>query len=471
MRKFLRMLLAVLFCTSAMCTTDVFANTITSDGAQKSNTETIQNSIQEVKSTSVNSNKGAYSDEEVYLLAQLVHHEAHNQSYNGKVAIAEVVLNRVRSGLFPNDVEDVINQKGQFLNSRRLKNINPTDLEVRIASNVLNGNLRVFNDTGVLYFRNPTVTSGISAKLDKNWGSLDYVTYIGDHAFYSQNIYNMQLAEEINREKDKESNEGSKSLLAKLPTSSIASAMASGKKATVKKAEAVTEEQDKDVVKADTEVFTDGNATIDEPLATEQAMLDGDVSADLVISVDGTPLTEEAEAMVMAQRAMLMPQSLSLADNEETSEETVLVDAAVMGASVAPVNVTLEKNDLIDNNDILDNNDTTSESASETASESISELSKDEEEEEEIDENDPIAVAQRKARRDQRVSIAQQAKLEQENAMANAAATEFAKQNVQAAVERANVLLKHGQVLPTVEKVAPQAPAVQSVAIPVLPVE
>lgn len=467
MRKFLRMLLAVLFCTSAMCTTDVFANTITSDGAQKSNTETIQNSIQEVKSTSVNSNKGAYSDEEVYLLAQLVHHEAHNQSYNGKVAIAEVVLNRVRSGLFPNDVEDVINQKGQFLNSRRLKNINPTDLEVRIASNVLNGNLRVFNDTGVLYFRNPTVTSGISAKLDKNWGSLDYVTYIGDHAFYSQNIYNMQLAEEINREKDKESNEGSKSLLAKLPTSSIASAMASGKKATVKKAEAVTEEQDKDVVKADTEVVTDGNATIDEPLATEQAMLDGDVSADLVISADGTPLTEEAEAMVMAQRAMLMPQALSLADNEETSEETVLVDAAVMGASVAPVNVTLEKNDLIDNNDLLDNNDTTSESASE----SISELSKDEEEEEEIDENDPIAVAQRKARRDQRVSIAQQAKLEQENAMANAAATEFAKQNVQAAVERANVLLKHGQVLPTVEKVTPQAPAVQSVAIPVLPVE
>lgn len=186
MRKFLKILLAVLLCTSAMCSTVVKADQITSKS--KSNKAKIAvNSIQNKNSATTNNTHRAFSNEEVYLAAQLIYHEAHNQSYNGKVAVAEVVLNRIKSGLFPNTLHDVIMQSGQFANSRRIKNIKPDAQEIKIAEKVLNGNLRVLNDKDVLYFRNPEITSGVSAKTDKNWGSLDYVTYIGKHAFYAQN--------------------------------------------------------------------------------------------------------------------------------------------------------------------------------------------------------------------------------------------------------------------------------------------
>lgn len=186
MRKFLKMLLAVLFCTSALCIYDVYAYSTTSSNASGSMNESIQDSISNIKSTALNTENATYSDEEVYLTAQLVHHEAHNQAYNGKVAVAEVVLNRVQSSLFPNKVNDVIFQNGQFSSLRRLKNINPTELELRIAYNVLNGSLRVLNDKDVMYFRNTKITNGISASTKKDWGNLEYATYIGEHAFYSQ---------------------------------------------------------------------------------------------------------------------------------------------------------------------------------------------------------------------------------------------------------------------------------------------
>lgn len=48
------------------------------------------------------------SNEEKNLLAQLVEAEAKGESYEGKVAVATVVLNRVESSQFPNTVTDVI---------------------------------------------------------------------------------------------------------------------------------------------------------------------------------------------------------------------------------------------------------------------------------------------------------------------------------------------------------------------------
>ena len=44
-------------------------------------------------------------------LARNIYYEAGNQPFEGKVAVAQVTLNRVESGLFPNDVCKVIYQK------------------------------------------------------------------------------------------------------------------------------------------------------------------------------------------------------------------------------------------------------------------------------------------------------------------------------------------------------------------------
>lgn len=53
-----------------------------------------------------------YDDME--LIAQLVQAEAGNQDLEGRRLVTSVVLNRVRSDQFPNTVEDVIFQDGQF---------------------------------------------------------------------------------------------------------------------------------------------------------------------------------------------------------------------------------------------------------------------------------------------------------------------------------------------------------------------
>lgn len=58
------------------------------------------------------------SCDEVLLLASLVHAEAGNQCYEGKLAVANVVLNRVKSSVFPNSIEHVIYQNGQFTVAR-----------------------------------------------------------------------------------------------------------------------------------------------------------------------------------------------------------------------------------------------------------------------------------------------------------------------------------------------------------------
>lgn len=51
---------------------------------------------------------------EMELISQLVEAEAGNQPFEGKVKVAEVVLNRMESPLFPDTAEEVIFQKGQF---------------------------------------------------------------------------------------------------------------------------------------------------------------------------------------------------------------------------------------------------------------------------------------------------------------------------------------------------------------------
>ena len=285
MRKFLKMLLAVLFCTSALCIYDVYAYSTTSSNASGSMNESIQDSLSNIKSTALNTENATYSDEEVYLTAQLVHHEAHNQAYNGKVAVAEVVLNRVQSSLFPDKVNDVIFQNGQFSSLRRLKNINPTELELRIAYNVLNGSLRVLNDKDVMYFRNPKITSGISASTKKDWGNLEYATYIGEHAFYSQ-----ESSEDDKKE----------SIFDKLPSSLDISKLFTHKPNTsVAKSEEPVEHNITDTSEVEPSTNTNTECNLVETVAVaETATVDETVAVDEIATVDETVADNMEPALI-----------------------------------------------------------------------------------------------------------------------------------------------------------------------------
>ena len=52
---------------------------------------------------------------DVKLMAALIFCEAGNQPYQGKVAVGSVVMNRISSGRFPNTLEGVVYQRGQFV--------------------------------------------------------------------------------------------------------------------------------------------------------------------------------------------------------------------------------------------------------------------------------------------------------------------------------------------------------------------
>lgn len=48
------------------------------------------------------------------LLASIIFCEAGNQSYEGQVAVGAVIMNRVKSAVYPNSISEVVYQSGQF---------------------------------------------------------------------------------------------------------------------------------------------------------------------------------------------------------------------------------------------------------------------------------------------------------------------------------------------------------------------
>lgn len=131
-------------------------------------------------------NNGDYTENDVYLLAQLISHEAGGEGLNGWIAVGEVVMNRVRSELFPNTIEEVVFAPGQFSNNDRIRKITPRQEIIQTAREILNGRLSVLNNENALYFRNPLTTEGIKATESVDWGEHKYLTCVGHHAFYVQ---------------------------------------------------------------------------------------------------------------------------------------------------------------------------------------------------------------------------------------------------------------------------------------------
>lgn len=68
---------------------------------------------------------GEFTEREIDLMAQLVWHEAGNQDMVGKMLVADTVLNRMESDRFPNTVEEVIFQKGQYTTAKVLGRVEP----------------------------------------------------------------------------------------------------------------------------------------------------------------------------------------------------------------------------------------------------------------------------------------------------------------------------------------------------------
>jgi len=109
------------------------------------------------------------------LLSRLVYAEARGEPYKGMVAVAAVVLNRVKSSSFPNTISGVIYQKGAFsCVSNGSINSTPNNQSIRAALDAMNG----WDPTGgCLYFYNPAGTS------DRWIRTRTIQTVIGNHKF------------------------------------------------------------------------------------------------------------------------------------------------------------------------------------------------------------------------------------------------------------------------------------------------
>ena len=92
------------------------------------------------------------------LLSRLVYSEARGETYRGQVAVAAVVLNRVKSSSFPNTISGVIYQAGAFdAVSDGQINLTSDATARKAAQDALNGWDPSY---GAIYYFNPnTATS------------------------------------------------------------------------------------------------------------------------------------------------------------------------------------------------------------------------------------------------------------------------------------------------------------------------
>lgn len=140
---------------------------------------------QNVQTSSSAASRGSSSSEkasgDIYWLARIIHAEAGGEPYIGKVAVGNVIMNRVKSSSFPNSVYDVIFEyyKGipQFcpVHDGTIYNT-PSSESYRAAQEAYGGASPVGN---ALYFFNPSKSSGTWIVKNRT-----YVTTIANHVFY-----------------------------------------------------------------------------------------------------------------------------------------------------------------------------------------------------------------------------------------------------------------------------------------------
>lgn len=128
-----------------------------------------------IYTSSSSSSSSANNSSNLNLLARLVYGEARGEPYTGQVAVAAVVLNRVKSSSFPNTVSGVIYQAGAFsVVSDGQINLTPNQTAYNAARDALNGWDPSY---GSIYYFNPNTATS-------SWiWSRPHVITIGNHRF------------------------------------------------------------------------------------------------------------------------------------------------------------------------------------------------------------------------------------------------------------------------------------------------
>lgn len=125
----------------------------------------------------IQSGEEFYDEESLFWLSRIIHAESGNQPLEGKMAVGNVVMNRVADPAFPDTVEEVLAQKNQFspYKGGRLAKRTPNESSIIAAKLVLDGGV-VAETEGALYF-NSKESSWVSQ-------NKECIAVIGGHSFY-----------------------------------------------------------------------------------------------------------------------------------------------------------------------------------------------------------------------------------------------------------------------------------------------
>lgn len=120
------------------------------------------------------------SSEELRCMAGAIYFESQGEPLTGQLAVAQVILNRTKSGRFPKGVCDVIKQRGQFSFVRHgeIPSVSPSRSAYRTAVAVAKVALaQAWDSTAgkALYFNTPGNRPGVRVQK---------VASIGNHIFY-----------------------------------------------------------------------------------------------------------------------------------------------------------------------------------------------------------------------------------------------------------------------------------------------
>lgn len=113
---------------------------------------------------------------ELKCLAETIYHESRGESYYGRLAVAQVVINRVNSPGWPKTICGVVFQRGQFSWTRHWKTWSHDRASMAVARLATQ-----YSEHPLMYFKATYFHSG---PYPSRWLPLEHLRTIGKHHFY-----------------------------------------------------------------------------------------------------------------------------------------------------------------------------------------------------------------------------------------------------------------------------------------------
>ena len=117
-----------------------------------------------------------YTDEDLYILSHIISAEAGNCSEDMMLSVGSVVLNRVADDRFPDTIEEVVFQKGQYSptwNGAYYQE--PTEGAQKVAEQLLTEGSQI--DASVVWQAEFPQGNGVYDTIESPWGTTMYFCY------------------------------------------------------------------------------------------------------------------------------------------------------------------------------------------------------------------------------------------------------------------------------------------------------